>query len=62
MLTLVARNKNNPVKGKTPGLLDGDTNTRQRNIVYLNDQATRAEFSRQKAIDAIKKRAELLHW
>ncbi|MDC3190560.1 hypothetical protein NQU96_12465 [Pseudoalteromonas elyakovii] len=60
MLTLVAENNKKTTKDNSSDI--STSNIREENIVAFTKQASKDNRSRQQAIEAVRKRAELLHW
>ncbi|MFQ3202868.1 MAG: hypothetical protein ACI87I_001084 [Pseudoalteromonas tetraodonis] len=60
MLTLVAENNKKTTKDNSSDI--SARNIRGENIVVFTKQASKDNRSRQQAIEAVRKRAELLHW
>lgn len=60
MLTLVAENNKKTTKDNSSDI--STRNIREENIVAFTKQASKDNRSRQQAIEAVRKRAELLHW
>ncbi|WP_339718630.1 hypothetical protein [uncultured Pseudoalteromonas sp.] len=60
MLTLVAENKRKTTKGNSSDI--STRKIRDENVLAFAKQVNKGNKARQQAIEAVKKRAELLHW